>query len=459
MTAPAPSSAPLRQPRQRLTLLTRCLILFVPLVCLAVNLLLPRIPGQPRVETALGYANFWLGATVRALGDEFAIAGEDSWKPMRMGRDWFAEPRTGLLYQEVFFERGAKLQYPPSSLLLLDGLGMLPGNWTSNFVLNGISWVAALLTMVLSVWILDRTARGPPAPARLTTGERVVRAVLAGMAAFTFYPLLFGFYLGQVQTWIDALVAGLVLAWVAGRPALSGALAGVVCLIKPQLGLLVVWGVLRGQRRFVFGWLSVVVVGGTLSLGLYGLANHIDYLEVLSYLGRHGESFHHNQSVNGLVHRLLGNGNNLKWSDGFPPFDARVYAATLASSLLLLGGALLWRRREAAAAPSIDLAIVVTSVTIASPIAWTHHYAVLLPLFALALPAALGAGRERRLLTALLGLSFFLIANTYRQVAQLAQTPFNFVQSYVLVGGLVFLFALYLLRAVAARERREQAPT
>ena len=93
---------------------------------------------------------------------------------------------------------------------------------------------------------------------------------------------------------------------------------------------------------------------------------------------------------------------------------------------------------------------MIVSATIASPIAWTHHYAVLLPLFALALPAALEIERGRRALLLLMAASFLLIADTWRAVNQLAETPFNFLQSYVLFGGLVFLGILYRLRALQA---------
>ncbi len=419
----------------RLTPLTRCLLVFVPVACLGLNLLLPRLPGQPQQITSLDYTGTWLRR----------IAHEDSWKPMRMARDWLAEPREELLYQEMFFDRGVKLQYPPTSVLFLDVLhGFAGGAWISNEALNGFSWVAVLLTVLLSVRILDRSAGAAPAD----RGLRIVLGLLAGM---TFYPLVFGFYLGQVQTWIDALVAGLVLAWLAGRQATAGAISGVVCLIKPQLGLLVVWALLRRRYRFAAGWSAVVAVGGLVSLGLYGLSNHLDYLGVLSYLGQHGESFNHNQSVNGLVHRWLGNGNNREWVNAFPPFDGRVYAATLVSSLLLIAAALFYRRRDASS--EIDLSILIVSATIASPIAWTHHYGVLLPIFALALPAVLKTSRGRRLQLAALGVSYLLVANNYRVVNRLfAETAFNIVQSYVLFGGLLFLALLYRLRSPVERE-------
>ncbi|MFP6607068.1 MAG: glycosyltransferase family 87 protein [Myxococcota bacterium] len=418
----------------RWTPLTRCLLIFVPVACLGVNLLLPRLPAQPQQITALDYTGTWLRR----------IAHEDSWKPMRLAQDWLSEPREELLYQEIFFDRGVKLQYPPTSVLFLDGLRGIGGKrWVSNEALNGISWVAVLLTVLVSSRILVRSAGGPPV-------DRGLRIALGLLAGATFYPLVFGFYLGQVQTWINALVAGLVLAWLVGRQATAGAISGVICLIKPQLGLLVVWALLRRRYRFAAGWSVVVGIAGLVSLGLYGLSNHIDYLGVLSYLGQHGESFNHNQSVNGLAHRLLGNGNNREWANAFPPFDGRVYAATLAASLLLIAGALFYRRRDTA--PEVDLSILIVSVTIASPIVWTHHYGVFLPLFALTLPVVLETSRGRRLNLAVLAVSYLLVANNYRVVNRLfAETSVNFVQSYVFFGGLLFLGLLYRLRAPAER--------
>jgi len=414
----------------RLTPLTRCLLVFIPGACLGLNLLLPYLPGLAAQRiTALDYSQTWV----------LRIAHEDSWKPMRMARDLLAQPEHPPLYPELFFERGIKLQYPPTSILLLDLLHPFAGGrLLANEVLNGISWLAVLLTLLLSIRILDRAARAPPA-------DRVLRAALGLVAGVTFYPLLFGFYLGQVQTWIDALVAGLVLAWLAGRQATAGVLAGLACLIKPQMGLLVVWALLRRRTRFAAGWLVVVGVAGFASLLLYGASSHLDYLEVLSFLGRHGESFNHNQSVNGLVHRMLGNGNNLEWVNAFPPFDGRVYAATLATSFLLLGAALFPRRTVAR--PEIDLCLLILTATIASPIAWTHHYGVLLPGFALTLPAVLEAKRGRGLNITLLALSYLLVANNYRVVNRLfAETWLNFSQSYVFLGGLLLLLLLYRLR-------------
>jgi hypothetical protein len=79
------------------------------------------------------------------------------------------------------------------------------------------------------------------------------------------------------------------------------------------------------------------------------------------------------------------------------------------------------------------------SLTIASPIAWEHHYGVLLPVFALV--AASNAGQPRQLMLVLLG--FIFVSNFIPAFNLLAQTPINFTQSYMLAGGLLFLLLVH----------------
>ena len=303
--------------------LTRGLLVYVPLVCLALNAALPRLPWQPQLITTLDYTNAW----------REGIAHHDSWKPMRMALAYLDEPGPRALYQEIFFERGVKLQYPPTSLLFVDALAHLPGrDWTSDQVLNGLSWLAVLLSALLAVRILDVTSR--QSSAAHSSADRLLQAGMVGVAALSFYPLVRGFYLGQVQTIIDVLLAGLFLAWLQGRESFSGVLAGLVCLIKPQLGVLVLWAALRRRWRFVACWGVSVTLAVSLSVASYGLAAHWDYLALLSFIAEHGEGFHPNQSVNGLLNRMLGVGNNLEWR------TARSPRSTLAST------GPLWRARR-----------------------------------------------------------------------------------------------------------------
>src|SRR5262249_27549320 len=134
----------------------------------------------------------------------------------------------------------------------------------------------------------------------------------------------------------------------------------------------------------------------------FGLADHLDYLRVLSFMSQHGEGYYPNQSINGLLNRLMSITEprlyaNLEFfPDRFPPFNPWVYGGTLIAAVLVLLTALFplptlrrvrgregWGRDRV-----IDFCIMALSATIASPIAWEHHYGILLPVFAVLLATA-----------------------------------------------------------------------
>jgi alpha-1,2-mannosyltransferase len=47
--------------------------------------------------------------------------------------------------------------------------------------------------------------------------------------------------LGQIQSWLNCLFAASVLAYGLGRKGIAGFLIGLICLIKPQLSLFLIW--------------------------------------------------------------------------------------------------------------------------------------------------------------------------------------------------------------------------
>jgi hypothetical protein len=241
-------------------------------------------------------------------------------------------------------------------------------------------------------------------------------------------------------------LAGAGWGWGGGRRAAAGALAGLLCLIKPQYGGLLVWGLLRRQGRFTLAAGVTAAAGLGVSVALFGLGNHLNYLRVLSFLSRHGEGYYPNQSLNGLLNRLLGNGNNLEWDgEGFPPYNPLVFAGTTAGSVLLLGLALLRPVRRPLRGSALDLGTAAVCCTLASPVAWDHHYGVFLPVYAV-LFAALrrhGAGRASWLA---LGASFALTSNLFPFVNRWPAAPLNLLQSYTFFGGLLALGLLCCFR-------------
>jgi hypothetical protein len=421
--------------RARPSKLSLWLILLFLLNALVINWSLPRLPWQPQFTTTLDYTQAFFKRG----------AHSDSWKPMRTALFFVDEPRKKPLYTVVFFDNNVRFQYPPSSLLILEGLRALPiDNPIGNDTLNDISWWSILLLAgaVARIFYLARRRFGNR-PA--STTDEFIYVVLALLFTLSFYPVVRGYYLGQIQIWIDLLLAGVLWAWLEDRKRIAGVLFSFICVIKPTLALLAVWAVLRRQWHFVVGFAVPMACFAMLSLALYGWDNHVDYLGVLSYISRQGEIFHPNQSMNGLLHRLLDNGNSLEWNrNTLMLYNPWVHAGTVASSLALLGFGL-WaaRAREVRLEP-LDLAIVLLCSALAAPTAWTHHYGVTLLLFALALPAILSIGTRARhgIMLGLL-IAFLLISNNYRALNRLHDTPLNFLQSYVYFGGLLLLATLW----------------
>lgn len=422
-----------------------------------INLALPRLPWQPQITTTLGYTDAFLKRG----------AHSDSWKPMRTALFFVDEPRQKPLYTVVYFDNNVRFQYPPSSLLVLEALRLLPIEAPiGDDVLNDISWwsVWLLAGVVARIFYLARR-RYATSPA--SRADEFLFIALALFVTLTFYPVVRGYYLGQIQVWIDLLVAAVVWAWLEGRRTAAGVLVSLICVVKPTLALVVIWGVLRRHWDFALGFAVPMSIFALISLGMYGWENHVDYLRVLSYISQHGEIFHPNQSMNGLLHRLIGNGNSAEWSrDVLMTYNPWVHAGTLASSVALLGLGLGFghvRRRRSSADSGVgsdeeqptmadrhdpfDLAIVILCSTLAAPTVWTHHYGVTLPLFALAFPAVLSlpAPARRHHLIAL-AVAFVFISNNFRALNRLAETPLNFLQSYVFFAGLLFLALLCLVK-------------
>jgi hypothetical protein len=277
--------------------------------------------------------------------------------------------------------------------------------------------------------------------------RRWMLAVLLVITAVLHYPSIQALKLGQIQVWINTLFICACFAWLCGGRVTAGALLALGATIKPQLGIFLVWGVLWRDWQFLKGFLAAGLPVGIISLLLFGIPNHLGYLEVLSFLSRHGEAYFANQSVNGLVHRALGNGINLR-SDNtlFAPIDARVITATYVTSFILLVIALAPALRAGVRRPDIiDLGIMGLCATVASPIAWEHHYGVLLPIAGIALALLCSPGAPRSALAVLAG-SWVLTANYLPAANYLSDTWLNFIQSYLLFAALMLLGVIMFVR-------------
>jgi hypothetical protein len=376
----------------------------------------------------------------------------DSWKPMIAAIDHLRTTPEVPVYQAIFFDDKIKFQYPVSSLVAIDLLQKLSGlRWeTIISLLNRICWYSVWLTGLVSWRLLANSYAAIRRSPASSSDELTLLWPCLGLTIL-FYPLSKSYNLGQIQTIMTLLGTLALLFWQIDRKLLAGLCIGLCCAIKPQWTVVLVWAGLRCEWIFTITAGLVLGTAVILSVARYGIYHYVDYLSVLSFLSHHGEAYFPNQSVNGLLNRLLFNGTDLSFNmHGFPPFNIWVYIGTLLSTVVILLAALFYRRR---AKPDVlDLALILLAATAASPIAWEHHYAILLPIFAALAPLCFSLGTISALpATALFG-AFVIAAQRLEPLNSLADSHLNVLQSYLFIAALVVLGLLFKL----ARFARDQ---
>ncbi len=381
----------------------------------------------------------------------------DSWGPMLKALGVLSGSDRNALYETLFFNAHVRFQYPPTSLLLIDLLARFGLARVSvlNAINSGVLLLEALAVAVLAWSLFQPSADRPSASVRL---QPAGMALVAGGAAFLFYPIIRAQALGQIQLWLDLAFTLAVILWSQRRRLLPGVLVGLACAVKPQFGLLLLWGLVSGERMFALGIVAGLAPLGLASLALYGLHDNLAYLGVLSFLSRHGENFFANNSVNGILNWYFTADNSLRWNEqGFAPYNPIVYAGTLAATLVfvgLLALSAMRTRRERRKASLSDLGVATICTIAGSPVAWEHHYGLLLPLFLVALCDSLAvadSGLRATLLTVTF-VAWVLVADFIPFAALLVGTPFVILQAYCFFGAVILLGVL-----IASREAERAA--
>jgi hypothetical protein len=381
----------------------------------------------------------------RALGDLYTAheirlllrlsTTNDSWHYMWKAIAWWELHPDGDLYQELFFGQHLQFIYPLTSLLPMLGLHAVGlDTHRALTILNFILFLCsiALFARLARVLALSNGVVQP------RTKEDTTLLLLAACAALCFYPLLKAFTLGQIQVWLNFAYFAACLCYLRGWNAAAGCLMGFSVLFKPQMVMFLPWALLRKDRRFVGGWLAVAVTGAVIALSVFKPAQLLSYVKVLTFLSNHGESFFSNQSFNGAALRFLHDPGNRVWSDTlYPPYHFGVAMITRISGVLAVSLGLFWKWRDPVRYGFNSFVVAAICFTLASPLAWEQHYGILLPGFLLAyvsllrqpgpIPAASGA---------LLALTYLVCGNLLNPLNATADTPFNLLQSYLLLGAL-----------------------
>lgn len=394
---------------------------------------------------------FHSGSVLRIARDCVLLrVGFDSWYYMQQGYVAWHQ-HANALYETVFFQRGIRFIYPPTSLLLFHA-------WRSvGSALHIAPFTVLRATMVVSLlgtcvvageFLLEMLRRRWMLP--IDGAARWQARGLTWLLVPLFLPLINAFRVGQVQTILNFLLMLSAYLWMRGKRVSPAIAIGVCCWLKPPMGLFVVWGAVRRQWGFTAALLATLAAGLTASLVVFGWHNTTEYLTLLRYLSRHGDALATNQSLNGLLHRVMHVGNPVTWVHGYPPYNSTIYWATLLFSALLLGMALaipMLRRRDGTV---VDFLIFAMATTMASPIAWEHHYGIFFLVVLVWMPRA---AQRWSTFAALLG-TYALMTDTWAPLTPLMNSRWTFLISHIFFGGFILFCWTVLTRSELTPEDR-----
>jgi len=382
-------------------------------------------------------------ATLRILRHAIVSpAGTDSTFYMQMGESAF---RSGhRIYPQLFFAEHQKFIYPPTSLFLIEGLNALGA--------HGLPAKAMWKAVLLLAWA-GCVALGAVFYRMLRPRASSIELIAIAALGILFLPFAEAFYRGQVQILLTFLWELSALLWLMRKKGSAGFVLALTCAFKPQLAIFLLWGALRREWRFtvVFFTTCVVLLAG--SIARFGITNHLDYLAVLSYLSRHGEALWANQSMNGLMNRVLRNGDAISWSyTVYPPYRPVIYiVSTCVSALLVVTGLLLpqlfgWSRSIA------DFLLFGCVAVLMSPIAWEHHYGYFFFGAVLLLAAA---GRLSRQAWLVLCACVLAMANRWPPLDHRQSGLFSLAGDYLFFAGIIlcWLLCAYAAKSTAPLER------
>ena len=240
---------------------------------------------------------------------------------------------------------GLRFTYPPFAAVLMAPLAPLP-SWLA----AGL-WTAASVAALAGVVVLVRRVLERPAPGWLVA--------LLTLGAVALEPVWQNLVFGQINTLIMLAVLVDLL-----RPSRrwSGVLIGIAAGVKLTPLVFVVLLVLVGRRtaagRAILAFVGTVAIGVAVNPGWSGRY----WSHGLVDAGRIGPpALAHNQSVYGALTRLL---------DARPSILLWLAIAVPLAVAVLGVGVRWWRRGD----PLLGTCLAATSMLLASPVSWSHHW-------------------------------------------------------------------------------------
>lgn len=355
------------------------------------------------------------------------------------------------LYRE-FDGVGADYVYPPTAAIELLPFALIArwgGDSLATQSVDLAGRIGALAILLVTLRFLRRIAVTPRDWA------------LAVVVILAFFPLRWALCCVNVQSLINAFVAAAILAYGGSRRTLCGILLGLANCLKPHLAVVVLFAVVRREWRVALSAVATAAILMLVSVAALGLEPWVAYVRDVLPTMLDGYAVWGNQSILGLARRWVGDPYVMK----LVPASVGVSRFGWCASAVLLALALAPRMWQFRSSPrpgsrtaetdrrayfpppalllrSSDIGIALLAITMASPIAWDHHYGWTVVVFAV----SLAVGRLVRLSTGYyltLAGSYVLLATDWIPVAADRPGPFSLLDSTKLLAAVLLCGATW----------------
>lgn len=249
--------------------------------------------------------------------------------------------------------------------------------------------------------------------------------------AFLSFPTKFTLGMGQSNLLADLLIIGSFYFYKKTEPVQGGILLGLALVVKPLLGFLVLFFLLKKAWRT----LSIAGVVITLfivpTLVVYGLDIYIYYVTQLipHLLNLEGREIYYNQGVVGFLARLT--------DDIF----IRKTVSTIVS--IFLTGAASYVILKKNVNDEIKFSILLVALLLIDTLAWQHHFVFLIFPYVVVY-MSIRRRRQSLLTLSLLVLSYLMVSYNIKSPESLYGAPFSFVLSHVFFGTVILLLLLLM---------------
>jgi len=208
--------------------------------------------------------------------------------------------------------------------------------------------------------------------------ERVTRRdfTVAGLLiTFSFFPVYYSLYLGQVNALLF-LCAALVLYFSRrGRPGWAGFFIALAALIKIYPAVFMLFFAVKRQFKPVVAAIVSMIVLGAVSLTVCHPSLYVSYVSQVLPRQSEGGAFYRNQGLSGLFARLLSSNDYVNALTNSPAL-ARGLGA-LAGVFVLVAALYVVARRGGGRLTDMEFGLCLVATLLALPKSW-EHYAVLL---------------------------------------------------------------------------------